>query len=96
MWKIEGLERREDCELVGGRAGAPVVVLGRGADAAAVERWLRAGAGVPNFDGFAIGRSIWWEPARAYLDGAITRHDAAGDIAERYAHFADVWRDAVR
>jgi myo-inositol catabolism protein IolC len=94
MWKVEGLERREDCELVGGRAGAPVVVLGRGADAAAVERWLRAGAGVPNYDGFAIGRSIWWEPARAWLDGASDRDTAVAAIAGRYAHFADVWRDA--
>jgi myo-inositol catabolism protein IolC len=94
MWKVEGLERRADCELVGGRAGAPVVVLGRGADAAAVERWLRAGAGVPNYDGFAIGRSIWWEPARAWLDGASDRDTAVIAIAERYAHFADVWRDA--
>jgi 5-dehydro-2-deoxygluconokinase len=94
MWKVEGLERREDCELVGGRAGAPVVVLGRGADAAAVERWLRAGAGVPNYDGFAIGRSIWWDPARAWLDGASDRDTAVTAIAGRYGHFADVWRDA--
>ena len=54
-------------------AGAPCVVLGRGADAAAVERWLRAAAGVPGFDGFAIGRSIWWDPVRAYMDGGIDR-----------------------
>ena len=54
LWKIEGLERREDCATVAEHAGAPCVVLGRGADADAVERWLRAGAGI--FDGFAIGR----------------------------------------
>ena len=42
LWKIEGLERREDCATVAERAGAPCVVLGRGADAEAVERWLRA------------------------------------------------------
>ncbi len=95
MWKVEGLEDRADCEAVGGRAGVPVVVLGRGADAAAVERWLRAGAGVPNYDGFAIGRSIWWEPARAWLDGASDREATVAAIAERYAHFADVWRDAT-
>jgi len=65
-------------------------VLGRGADAAAVERWLRAGAGI--FDGFAIGRSIWWEPARALFGGTVERQAAVDAIAERYEHFVDVSR----
>ncbi len=95
LWKIEGLDRREDCARVAARAGAPCVVLGRGADAAAVERWLRAGAGVPGFDGFAIGRSIWWDPVRAYMDGASDRAATVTAIADRYGHFVDVYRDAA-
>jgi myo-inositol catabolism protein IolC len=95
MWKIEGLERPEDCEAVASRAGAPVVVLGRGADAAAVQRWLRAGAGVPNYDGFAIGRSIWWEPCAAAREGSIDRATAVGQIAGRYAGYVGVWRGAA-
>ena len=95
LWKIEGLDRREDCARVADVAGAPCVVLGRGADAAAVERWLRAGAGVPGFDGFAIGRSIWWEPVRAYTDGATHRAAAVTAIANRYGHFVDVYRGAT-
>jgi myo-inositol catabolism protein IolC len=95
MWKIEGLERREDWGAVAARAGAPVVVLGRGADAAAVQRWLRAGAGVPNYDGFAIGRSIWWEPCADYREQRSTRDEAVAAIADRYAGYVDVWRNAV-
>ena len=95
LWKIEGLDRREDCARVAARAGAPCVVLGRGADAAAVERWLRAGAGVPGFDGFAIGRSIWWDPVRAYMDGVSDRAATVTAIADRYGHFVDVYRDAA-
>jgi myo-inositol catabolism protein IolC len=94
MWKIEGLERRGDCEGVATRAGAPVVVLGRGADAAAVRRWLRAGAGVPHYDGFAIGRSIWWEPCDRYRNGDIDRGKAVAEVADRYAGYIDVWREA--
>jgi myo-inositol catabolism protein IolC len=90
LWKIEGFERRDDCRSVASVAGTPCVVLGRGADDVAVERWLRAGAGV--FDGFAIGRSIWWEPVRAYVDGRSDRVGAVGAIAERYAHFVDVFQ----
>ena len=95
LWKIEGLDRREDCARVADVAGAPCVVLGRGADAAAVERWLRTAAGVPGFDGFAIGRSIWWDPVRAYMDGGIHRDAAVSAIADRYGHFVDVYRDAT-
>ena len=93
LWKIEGLERRDDCRTVAEHAGAPCVVLGRGADAAAVERWLRAGAGI--FDGFAIGRSIWWDAARAYVDGSADRDATVTAIAERYGHFVDVYHAAA-
>ena len=94
IWKIKGLDRREDCASVTARAGAPCVVLGRGADAAAVEGWLRAGAGLPCYDGFAIGRSIWWDPARAFVDGVMARDEAIAAIAQRYGHFVGVYRDA--
>jgi myo-inositol catabolism protein IolC len=93
LWKIEGLERREDCATVADHAGAPCVVLGRGADVEAVERWLRAGAGI--FDGFAIGRSIWWDPARAYATGSADRDATVAAIAERYGHFVDVFLAGV-
>jgi 5-dehydro-2-deoxygluconokinase len=93
LWKVEGLETRADCGSVAAAAEAPCVVLGRGADAAAVERWLRAAAGV--FDGFAIGRSIWWEPSRSFVDGSLERDAAVAAIAERYGHLVDVYRSAV-
>jgi 5-dehydro-2-deoxygluconokinase len=94
VWKIEGLDRREDCERVAAVAGAPCIVLGRGADTDAVDRWLRAGAGVDGFDGFAIGRSIWWEPLRAMFAGDLGERDAAEAIATAYARAAHVYLDA--
>jgi myo-inositol catabolism protein IolC len=67
------------------------VVLGRGADDAAVDRWLRAAAGVPGYAGFAIGRSIWWDPLKAFVDGASDRGAAATTIAANYRRFIDVY-----
>ena len=67
------------------------MVLGRGADSTAVDRWLRAASGVAGFIGFAIGRSIWWEPVGEYLAGRCSRPDAAAAIASRYRRFVDVF-----
>jgi myo-inositol catabolism protein IolC len=101
VWKIEGLEREEDCEAVakqarsGGRDDVACVVLGRGADREAVERWLRTGAGVAGFVGFAIGRTIWFEPLKAWLGGDVSREQAAERIAETYRGMVEVYSRAA-
>jgi myo-inositol catabolism protein IolC len=97
IWKIEGIDRREDCEMIsataraGGRDGVACVVLGRGADDARVDHWLRMGSGVPGYIGFAIGRSIWWDPLKAFVDGNLGREEAAKQIAANYRRFIDVY-----
>jgi myo-inositol catabolism protein IolC len=100
IWKIEGLDKREDCEAVatlvrsGGRDDVACVVLGRGADDNAVDHWLKQGAGVPGYVGFAIGRTIWWDALKAYLDGSLPREDAAKQVATNYRRFIDVYESA--
>jgi myo-inositol catabolism protein IolC len=98
IWKIEGIDRREDCESISattrraGRDGVACVVLGRGADDAAVDHWLRMGSGVPGYIGFAIGRSIWWDPLKGFVDGNFGREEAAKQIAANYRRFIDVYQ----
>jgi myo-inositol catabolism protein IolC len=100
IWKIEGLDKREDCEATaslvraGGRDAVACVVLGRGADDSAVDHWLQQGAGVPGYVGFAIGRTIWWDSLKGYLDGSLPREDAAKQIAANYRRFIDVYESA--
>jgi len=100
IWKIEGVDERSDCEMLvaqarsGGRDGVVCVVLGRGADDAKVDQWLQAAAPVDGFVGFAIGRSIWWEPLKAYVDGKIDRAAGARKIAENYLRFVAVYERA--
>jgi myo-inositol catabolism protein IolC len=98
IWKIEGIDRREDCEAIAaqtrngeGRERVVCVVLGRGADDDAVDHWLRTGAGVPGYVGFAIGRSIWWNPLKGYVDGGTSRDDAARQIGANYLRFIEVY-----
>src|SRR5213082_809494 len=100
VWKIEGVDERSDCEMLvaqaraGGREGVACVVLGRGADDAKVEHWLATAAPVDGFIGFAIGRTIWWEPLKAYVDGKIERAAGARKIAENYLRFVNVYERA--
>jgi 5-dehydro-2-deoxygluconokinase len=100
IWKIEGVDERSDCEMLvaqarsGGRDGVVCVVLGRGADDAKVDQWLTAAAPVDGFVGFAIGRSIWWDPLKAYVEGKIERSAGARKIAENYLRFVSVYERA--
>lgn len=100
VWKIEGLEDRRDCrrtaELVrsSGRDRVACVVLGRGSNDAAVENWLRQGAGVPGYVGFAVGRTIWWDALEGFLDSSVERDQAVKRISENYRRFIDVYASA--
>jgi myo-inositol catabolism protein IolC len=102
IWKIEGVDERSDCEMLvaqarsGGRDGVVCVVLGRGADDAKVDQWLTAAAPVDGFVGFAIGRSIWWDPLKAYVEGKIERSAGARKIAENYLCFIAVYERAAK
>src|SRR5262245_2024827 len=77
VWKIEGIEAREWCRRIAAtcrrdrRDGVSCLILGRGADQARVEHWLRVAAPVDGFAGFAVGRTIWWEAIGGYLTGEI-------------------------
>ena len=100
VWKIEGLDKREDCQRVaeqarqGGRDHVACIVLGRGASRTRVEQWLQAGAGVPGYRGFAIGRTLWWDALTGFRDGTLDRDSAARHIATHYLQAIDVYRSA--
>jgi myo-inositol catabolism protein IolC len=102
IWKIEGIETQEDCEKIaatarrGGRDGVICVVLGRGADDAKVEHWLRQGAPVEGYAGFAIGRTIWWDALKGSLEGDLDREAAVDQIARNYLHFVDIYKQSER
>jgi myo-inositol catabolism protein IolC len=102
VWKIEGIDTREDCERIAktcrrdGRDGVICVVLGRGANDEKVEHWLRQGAPVDGYAGFAIGRTIWWDALKGFIDGDLGREDAARQIADNYLRFVRVYGEAAR
>jgi myo-inositol catabolism protein IolC len=100
IWKLEGVDERSQAERLvatareGGRDHVRCVVLGRGADIAKVDEWLRVAAPVDGFCGFAIGRSIWADAIRSWIRGRSSSHTAIGEMAERYKHFVAVYMSA--
>jgi myo-inositol catabolism protein IolC len=100
VWKIEGLDEREDCVRIaetaraGGRGHVTCVVLGRGGDESKVVHWLETGAGVPGFVGFAVGRTIWWDPLEAWLAGQGA-DETAETIAANYRRLVDAYAAAA-
>ncbi|HEY2440761.1 MAG TPA: DUF2090 domain-containing protein [Solirubrobacteraceae bacterium] len=98
IWKIEGVDERADAEMLAeqtrsgpGREGVTCVLLGRGASTEKVGQWLQVASGVDGFIGFAIGRSIWWDALKAFLDKSLDRAAAASQIADNYLHFVGVY-----
>jgi myo-inositol catabolism protein IolC len=99
IWKVEGLDRREDCVQVAetarrdGRGDVGCIVLGRGEDETHVHTWLTTAAGVPGFIGFAVGRTTFWDPLIAWR-GQKSSREAAAEIARRYRQWVDVFAKA--
>ena len=102
VWKIEGLERREDCENVvaaarrGGRNKVGCIILGRGEDDQKVHEWLAIASRVPGFIGFAVGRTSFWDPLVSWRANKMTRQQAVNEIARRYREFVGIFEDHAR
>ncbi|HYB12736.1 MAG TPA: DUF2090 domain-containing protein [Myxococcota bacterium] len=101
VWKIEGLDKREDCVRVveaarrGGRNEVGCIVLGRGEDDKKVLEWLRAAAGVPGFIGFAVGRTTFWDPLVAWREKKLTKEQATAKIASNYKGWVELFERAA-
>jgi 5-dehydro-2-deoxygluconokinase len=101
VWKIEGLDRREDCQTIvktarsGGRDHVGCIILGRGEDNEKVREWLLTAASVPGFIGFAVGRTDFWDPLVAWRDKKSSREDAVKAIASNYRDFVNEFETVV-
>ena len=102
VWKVEGMTTADDYRLVAeaaradGRDQVGCVVLGAGADEATVAHWLEEAAQVDGFIGFAIGRTIFWEPLTQWLAGSLDADAAAALIAENYRRTVELYASATQ
>jgi myo-inositol catabolism protein IolC len=100
VWKIEGIDRKEDCQKVvaaarrAGRDKVGCIILGRGEDDQHVRQWLTTAAAVPGFTGFAVGRTTFWDPLVEYRAQKIPRDAAVARIARSYRAWVDLFEKA--
>ncbi len=102
VWKIEGIEKKEDCEKVvatarrGGRDEVGCIILGRGEDENKVREWMTTAVSVPGFIGFAVGRTVFWDPLVNFRASKITRDAAVSQIAANYRKWVDLFESKAQ
>jgi 5-dehydro-2-deoxygluconokinase len=69
------------------------LVLGRAAEEEELAESFAAAASEPMCRGFAIGRSIYGEPARRWLAGEIDDEELQYSVAERYGRMNELWQN---
>lgn len=96
IWKLEGVDKPEFAKAVvkqaqsnGRKVG--VITLGRGESKEKVQEWLKVGAKIPGIIGFAVGRTIFWQPLADHKAGKTTRKEAVEQIAKNYEEFTELW-----
>lgn len=72
-----------------------IVVLGLDAPVEELESSLAIAAEFDLVKGFAVGRTIFGDAARKWLNGSISDEEAVADMAARYRSLCNVW-DSVR
>ena len=71
-----------------------VVVLGLDAPAEELAASFALAAQQPLVKGFAVGRTIFADAARAWLTGQMTDEEAVAQMADRFRSLAQVWDEA--
>ena len=100
VWKIEGTASAASAKIIDAaireKAGPRQLILGKGADAASIAAWFDAAVGLESAAGFAIGRSVFMEPATAYLQERMGEDAAIEAIATHYLSLIDQWKARER
>lgn len=98
VWKIEGFENPEYYKEAlavmqnsAERKNVGLIILGRNETPERVAQWITAGKNIPGVLGFAVGRTVFWEPLVLYQGGKIDRAKTVKKIAEGFTYFANIF-----
>jgi myo-inositol catabolism protein IolC len=98
LWKVEGIESENQAQALvtqaqsGSRKEVGLIILGRGESVEKVRHWLTVASHVPGFVGFAVGRTIFWEPLKGFREGRWDRKEAQSQIARNFRACCELWQ----
>ena len=95
-WKITALDSKEEWQTMTKTLDqydpeVGVIILGKNAPIEQFQTWFRVARSTPHTCGFAVGRSIFWEPWEQYVGGKLTIKGIADAVAERYNSVLEIW-----
>jgi len=97
VWKIEGMETEDSYKIVSiqarkeARSNVGIVILGRAENAEKVEKWIEVGRKINGIIGFAVGRTIFWQPLIEYKNGRMGEEDTIQSIKNGFLHFYNIF-----
>lgn len=97
IWKIEGMESQDSYKIVilqaqkEYRKNVGIVILGRAENQEKVDRWIKVGRKIKGIIGFAVGRTVFWEPLTQYKNGNINKDTAIENISNNFLHFHNIF-----
>jgi len=102
IWKLEGMETKKDYENAVNQArkndrnNVGIIILGRGAEEPQVLHWLKTGASVDGIVGFAVGRTVFWDPLVYFTSGQIKKEETVEKISYNYKRFYKIFMEAKK
>ncbi len=91
LWKLEMQRSVKDWKKLAAVAKAPMILLGHGESMKVVDEWVTIAAKSGAVDGFAIGRTIFFEPIKKLHKTSITKKQAIEAISKNYLHYVKLW-----
>jgi 5-dehydro-2-deoxygluconokinase len=95
FWKIEGSASADGARIVDDaireRPGCRQLILGKAASLETIGAWFATARTGSSAAGFAIGRSVYWQPCADYLTGRSSDTEAASRICGTYIDLIAAW-----
>ena len=97
IWKIEGMESEDSYKIVvlqvqkEERGNVGIVILGRAEGQDKVGEWIKVGRKIKGVVGFAVGRTVFWEPLTEYKNGKITKEQTIEMISNKFIYFYNLF-----
>lgn len=91
LWKLEMQRSAKDWRKLAAVAKVPMILLGHGESMKVVDGWVIDAAKSGAVDGFAIGRTIFFEPIKKYHEKTMTKKQAIEAISKNYLHYVKLW-----